>query len=110
MMNERETIFQAGDETLGGKRKFERERERRSFAIWLETTHSADAPGTRKVALPGRRLNEASPTGPGSHGSEPLCRGCVVLPEAILRCPGQKKCPYCPYFSTQTPRLESPHP
>ena len=72
----------------------------RPFAIWLEMMRGADAPGTRKVAFPCGRLHEASPTGPGSHGSEPLCRGCDVLPEAILRCPGQKKCPYCPYFST----------
>ena len=72
----------------------------RPFAIWLEMTRGADAPGMRNVVLPVRRLHEASPTGPGSPGSEPLCPGCGVLPEAILRCPGLKKCPYCPYFST----------
>ena len=60
----------------------------RPFAIWLETARSADAPGTRKVAFPGRRLHEASTTVPGSPVPEPLRPGCGVLPEAILRCPG----------------------
>src|SRR3990170_2744785 len=48
---------------------------------------------TRRVArtrFSGRRLHEASPTGPVSPEPGPLCLGCVVLPEAIQRCPGQK--------------------
>ena len=66
MMNGRETVFRAGHETLGGKRNFERERPRYMwlFAILLETTRTADAPGMRKVVFPGRRLHVASPTGP----------------------------------------------
>jgi hypothetical protein len=71
-------------------------REMRPLTVWLEMTRSADAPGTRKVGFPGRRLHEASPTVPGSPGSEPLCPGCGVLPEAILRFPGQEECPFCP--------------
>ena len=63
----------------------------RPFAIWLEMTRSADAPGLRKVVIPARLLHEASPTGPRSPGSEPLCPGCGVLPEAIHRCPGEKQ-------------------
>ena len=92
MMNGRETIFRAGDETLGGKRNFEREieREMRSFAVLLERTRCADAPGTRKVLSPGRGHHYASPTGPWPPGSEPLCPRCVVIPEAILRRPVQK--------------------
>jgi hypothetical protein len=90
MMNVRETIFRAGDETLGGKRKVARERARRSFAILLERARSADAPGTRKVVFPGRGLHYASPTGPWPPGSEPLCPRCVVIPEANLRCMVQK--------------------
>jgi hypothetical protein len=88
------------------QRNFERER---GAAIWLETTRGADAPGTRKVVFPGRRLHEASPTGPLSPVSEPLCPGCVVLPEVIIRCPGQKECPYCPYFSTPSRNWGSPN-
>jgi hypothetical protein len=72
----------------------------RSFAVWLETTRSADAPGTRKVVFPGRGLHHASPTGPWPPGSDPICPGCGLLPEAILRCPRQEECPYCPQFST----------
>ena len=60
----------------------------RPFAVWLDTTRSADAPGTWKVVITGRRLHEASPMVSGSLGSEPLCPGCGVLPEAILCCPG----------------------
>ena len=60
----------------------------RPFAFLLETTRSLDTPGMRKVVFPGRRVHEASPTGPGSPGSEHLCPGCGVLPEAIPRCPG----------------------
>ena len=82
MMNGRETILRAGDETLGGKRNFER--EMRSFAVLLERPISADAPGTRKVVSPGRGLHYASPMGPWPPGSEPLCPRCVVIPEAIL--------------------------
>jgi hypothetical protein len=72
-----ETIFLAGDETLGGKEiLIERERERavdtRPFAFWLETTRTADAPGTRKLVFPVLRLHVASPTGPGPSGSEPI--------------------------------------
>jgi hypothetical protein len=74
--NGRETISQVGDETLGGKRNFERESERerdtRPFAICLETTRTADAPGTRKLVFPVLRLHEASATGPGSSVSEPI--------------------------------------
>jgi hypothetical protein len=63
----------------------------RPFAIWLEVTRSADTPGMRKVVLPVRRLHEASPTGPRTPGSEPLCPSCGVLREAILRWPGEKQ-------------------
>ena len=90
MMNGRETMFRAGDETLGGKRNFERERARRSFAVLLEGTRSADAPRMRRVVFPGRDLHYASPTGPWPPGSVHLCPRCVVIPEAILRCPLQK--------------------
>ena len=90
MMNGRETIFRAGDGTLGGKRNFARERERRSLAVLLERARSADAPGTRKVVFPGLGLHYAPTTGPWPPGSEPVCARCVVIPEAILRCPVQK--------------------
>jgi hypothetical protein len=63
--------------------------EMRPLAVWLEMTRSADAPGTRKVVFPGRRLHEASPTGSGSPGSEPLCPGRGVLHVATLCCTGQ---------------------
>jgi hypothetical protein len=81
--DERETKLWAGNEIL-------RESERRPFAVLLERTRRADAPGTRKVVFPGRGLHYASPTGPWPPGSEPLCPRCVVIPEAILRCPVQK--------------------
>jgi len=72
-----------------------------AFALWHEKTRRACAPGTRRVVLPGSRLHEASPTGPGSPRPEPLCPGFGVLPEAILRRPGTKqKCPFCPQIST----------
>jgi hypothetical protein len=54
-----------------------------------------------KVAFPGHRLHEASPTGPESPWWEHLCPGYVVLPEAILRRPGEKEWWFCPKFSTQ---------
>ena len=72
----------------------------RPFALCHETTHGADAPGARGLVFLGRRLHEASPTRPESPESEHPCLGCVVLPEAILRCPGQNKFPFCPQFST----------
>ena len=76
MKNGRETISQAGDETLGGKQNFERERERdrdtRPFAICLETMRTADVPGARKLVFPVLRLHEASAMGPGSSVSEPI--------------------------------------
>src|SRR3972149_11805183 len=68
-----ETIFQAGDETLGGKEiLIERERavDTRPFAFWLETTRTTDAPGTRKLVFPVLHLHEVPPTGLGSSGSE----------------------------------------
>ena len=71
-------------------------RSQAAVALSRETTGGADASITRKVVLPGRRLHEASPTGPASPGPEPLCTGRVLLPEAIRRRPGQKKCPFCP--------------
>jgi hypothetical protein len=89
MNNGRETIFREGDETLGGKRKLERERE--TVAIWLETTRSADVPGTPNLDFPHRRLHKASPMDPWPSVSEPLIPGCGVLHEAILRCAGQEE-------------------
>jgi hypothetical protein len=55
-----------------------------AVALWHYTARGAGAYGTRQVLLPGRRLHEDSPAGPGSPGSEHLRTRCVVLPEAIL--------------------------
>ena len=58
----------------------------------------ADAPGPRKVRSRGRLLYDGSPTDPGSPGSGIVCPRSVALPEAILRCPKLKKCPFRPFF------------
>ena len=73
----------------------------RPFAIWLHATRSADAPGTPKVVLPGHRLHVASPTGPGSPGSGPLCPRCGVL--YVAR--DEKEMPVLPLFFDTTPGL-----
>ena len=70
----------------------------RPFAIWLETTRSADAPGTRKVALPVRRLHEASPTGPGSHGSEPFAAVAMSSPRQSYVARGKRNARIAPIF------------
>jgi hypothetical protein len=60
-------------------------------------------PGRGRLSPRGLRLHEASPTGPWSPVSEPLRGGCGVLPDAILRCPGQKKCPFRLMHAIVTP-------
>jgi hypothetical protein len=107
MMNGREMTFLAGDETLGGKRNFarERERERRPFAVLLERARSADAPGTRKVVFPGRGPHYASPTGPWPPGSEPVCTRCVVIKKGHPTLPGTKVMTVLPLFFDTIPGL-----
>ena len=88
----RDDIY-SGGQNFGRETKFHPVRDvigRIGTEIGIPRTRAAraDEPGTRKVVSSGRRLHEASPTGPGSPVSAPLCTGCGVLPEAILHCPG----------------------
>src|SRR3990170_298296 len=53
-----------------------------AVALPRGTARGPDASRTREVVLSGRRLHEASPTGPGPPGEEPLRNRRVVLPEA----------------------------
>ena len=69
-----------------------------AVAFRREAPRGADAPGPRKVRARGRRLYGASPTDPDTPGSGIVCPRSVALPEAILRCPKLKKCPFRPFF------------
>ena len=99
-----------GDSTrvLAGPRRnrnCEARGEMRPFALCHETARGTDAPGAREAVFSGRRLHEASPTGPVPPESEPLCLGCVVHPGAILRCPGQKEMTVLPPIFDTIPEL-----
>src|SRR3989337_2509718 len=90
MMNGRESVFEGGHDTLGGKTKF-RVRERRGRLRFrlrrrVARTRTGRARWSSRVAASTTPLRR----GPRPPGSEPICPGCVVLPEAIPRCPRQK--------------------